>query len=156
MIAEKIEVQMIEVRSLASHDRDAWDRLYAGYAEFYKVSQTAEMREVLWGWLHDPSMPSEGLVAMLDGEVVGLAHFRAMPSPLRGQMIGFLDDLFIFPEHRGSGVAQALFDALAEICRQRQWPVMRWITRDDNYRARAVYDRLAEKTNWLTYELYPE
>jgi hypothetical protein len=31
--------------------------------------------------------------------------------------------------------------------------VIRWITREDNYRARAVYDRIATKTNWTTYDL---
>jgi hypothetical protein len=31
--------------------------------------------------------------------------------------------------------------------------VIRWITADDNYRARAVYDRLGERTKWLTYDI---
>jgi hypothetical protein len=31
--------------------------------------------------------------------------------------------------------------------------VIRWITADDNYRGRTVYDRVADKTKWLTYEI---
>jgi hypothetical protein len=31
--------------------------------------------------------------------------------------------------------------------------VIRWITADDNYRARAVYDRVATRTKWVTYDL---
>jgi hypothetical protein len=30
---------------------------------------------------------------------------------------------------------------------------MRWTTADDNYRARATYDRLAKRTMWITYEM---
>ena len=33
------------------------------------------------------------------------------------------------------------------------WGVMRWITRENNYRARGLYDKLAEKTDWALYEM---
>jgi hypothetical protein len=33
--------------------------------------------------------------------------------------------------------------------------VIRWITAENNYRARGVYDRLATRTNWVTYDLLP-
>jgi hypothetical protein len=36
---------------------------------------------------------------------------------------------------------------------RREWSVVRWITAEDNYRARAVYDRLAERTKWITYDI---
>jgi hypothetical protein len=31
--------------------------------------------------------------------------------------------------------------------------VIRWITADDNYRARAKYDQLASRTPWITYDM---
>ena len=31
-----------------------------------------------------------------------------MPSPLRGQDIGFLDDLFVDPKHRGQKIGEKL------------------------------------------------
>ncbi|WP_238377070.1 hypothetical protein [Neptunomonas antarctica] len=33
------------------------------------------------------------------------------------------------------------------------WPLVRWITAENNYRARSVYDKLATKTHWQTYQL---
>jgi len=30
---------------------------------------------------------------------------------------------------------------------------VRWITRDDNVRAKSLYDKVSEKTNWDVYEL---
>jgi hypothetical protein len=45
---------------------------------------------------------------------------------------------------------------LAQLGRQRGWSVIRWITAEANYRARAVYDRKAGRTKWLTYDLKPE
>ena len=41
-------------------------------------------------------------------------HYREMPSPLRGQNVGFLDDLFVHPDYRGKSVVDELFAALRQ------------------------------------------
>lgn len=134
-------------------DRPEWERLYAGYADFYKVTQTPEMRATVWGWIHDPAHGTRAFVAEDQGRLVGLAHFRPFARPLAASTGGFLDDLFVDPAARGSGAAEALISALAEEGRHQGWTVIRWITAEDNYRARALYDRLAEKTRWATYDI---
>jgi len=144
---------MVKIRGLRAADRAAWEQLYAGYAAFYKVTQTPEMRETVWGWLHDPAHGSEALVAEIDGAVVGLAHFRPFARPLSASVGGFLDDLFVNPDLRGSGAAEALLKALEAEGRSRGWTVIRWITAEDNYRARGLYDRVADKTKWVTYDI---
>lgn len=141
------------VRVVAAADFEAWAQLYAGYAAFYKVSQTPQMRETVWGWLHDPAHQTEGLVAERGGQLLGITHFRAFARPLSASTGGFLDDLFVGPEARGSGAAAALIAAVADVGRARGWTVIRWITADDNYRARQLYDKVAVKTAWATYDL---
>jgi GNAT superfamily N-acetyltransferase len=141
------------IRAVAAADRTAWDRLYAGYAAFYKVTQTDAMQDRVWSWLMDGGHSNEGLVAELDGAVVGLAHFRPYAQPLSASVGGFLDDLFVDPDLRGSGAAAALIKGLEDLGRARGWSVIRWITADDNYRARGLYDRLADKTKWVTYDI---
>jgi GNAT superfamily N-acetyltransferase len=144
----------VRVVPVAAEHRAEWECLYAGYAAFYRGEQTPAMRAIVWGWLHDPAHEVEGLVALAaDGRPVGLAHFRPFVRPLAASTGGFLDDLFVAPEARGTGAAQALIAAVAERGRAQGWTVLRWITAEDNYRGRAVYDRLAEKTRWLTYEI---
>ena len=144
---------MITVRAVRAEDRATWDLLYAGYAAFYKVDQTPAMRDTVWGWLLDAGHSSEGLVADLDGVLVGLAHFRPFARPLSASTGGFLDDLFVGPEARGSGAAEALIAALKDLGQARGWTVIRWITAEDNYRARGLYDRVADKTKWATYDI---
>jgi GNAT superfamily N-acetyltransferase len=143
----------MKIRPLAASDRAAWGALYAGYAAFYKVEQTEAMRDTVWDWLMDAGHGTEGLVAEIDGEVAGLAHFRAFARPLSASSGGFLDDLFVSPAARGSGAAEALIAALADLGRGRGWTVIRWITAEDNYRARGLYDRVADKTKWVTYDI---
>lgn len=143
----------MQIRAVQPGDRQEWDGLYAGYAAFYKVTQTPEMRDTVWGWLHDPGHATEGLVAEDGGRLLGLAHFRAFARPLSASTGGFLDDLFVDPAARGSGAAEALLTALSAIGSARDWTVIRWITADDNYRARGLYDRLADRTKWITYDI---
>ena len=146
----------MEIRTVNEADRDAWERLYRGYAAYYKVETNSTKLDTLFSWLCDPEHVCEGLVAEESGQLIGLAHFRAMPSPLRGADVGFLDDLYVDPAQRGSGAARALIHAVDDIAGQREWDVVRWITRDDNYRARGLYDKLSTRSNWLVYEMTAE
>lgn len=143
----------VAVRPVAAGDRAAWDELYAGYAAFYRVDQTAAMRDRVWGWLMDAGHPVTGMVAVRGGVPVGLAHVRPFHRPLSASAGGFLDDLFVAPAARGAGAVQALIAGVAEHGRTQGWTVIRWITAEDNARARAVYDKVASKTAWVTYDI---
>ena len=109
--------------------------------------------QTVWSWLHDKSHEVEGLVYEVDGNIVGLAHYRRMSRPLRGQDIGFLDDLFVDPDHRGQRIGEKILNELKKISKSKGWNLVRWITREDNVRAKSLYDRISEKTNWDVYEL---
>lgn len=143
----------MQIRRPEAGDYDAWARLYAGYAAFYRVEQTEEMRARVWSWLHDPGHEVQGLVAEVDGNLVGLAHFRPFARPLSASVGGFLDDLFVEPAARGTGAAKALIAAVESEGRARGWTVIRWITAENNYRARGVYDQVATRTPWVTYDI---
>jgi len=142
----------ITVSTPKAEQFESWCELYRGYAKFYEVPMPDTTLDTVWGWLHDADHPSCGLLASLHDQAIGLAHFRDMPSPLRGSTVGFLDDLFVSPDYRGSGAVNALLTELTVIGKQRDWPLIRWITRDNNYRARAFYDRNATRTDWVTYQ----
>jgi len=142
------------VTNTSRQDRAQWQSLYHGYAEFYQVPMDDEILETVWGWIHDECNPFFGLIAKdEEGKALGLMHCREMASPLRGAHVGFLDDLFVVPKARGQGVVEALYESLGDLASGRDWPFVRWITAEDNDRARAVYDRLAGKTSWVTYQM---
>ena len=147
----------ISIQAVRSADRMQWQQLYYGYAEFYKVPMNQEILDTVWSWIHDPDQAFYCLIAKTAaGEGVGLMHYRAMPSPLRGAKVGFLDDLYVTPSARGQGIVDQLFEQLNREAKLQRWPMVRWITADNNYRGRAVYDKLAEKTQWNTYQMTVE
>ena len=144
----------IVVSELSLQDRVEWEALYYGYAKFYKVPMNQEILDTVWSWIFDKNNAFYALVAKDDaGRYLGLMHYRAMPSPLRGKLVGFLDDLFIKPEFRGNGIVDALYEALKRSALDKGWPFMRWITAENNYRGRGVYDKLSDKTQWVTYQM---
>lgn len=64
-----------------------------------------EILDNVWAWIMDVDHGFYCLLAKDEtGQCVGFMHYRAMPSPLRGKMVGFLDDLFVEPKCRGNGV----------------------------------------------------
>lgn len=145
---------MLTIRPPQPSDRLAWDALYQGYAQFYQVEQTAEMRDRVWTWVHDAGHETQCLMAFdASGKAIGLAHFRAFARPLSASTGGFLDDLFVDPAARGSQAGTQLIAAIEAIGREKKWSVIRWITADNNYRARTAYDKIATRTGWITYDI---
>ena len=142
------------VAPLDSGHRTDWGALFAAYADFYESRQDAAMRERVWGWLTDPGHELDGLIALdSDGRGIGLVHYRPFVRPLAASTGGFIDDLFVAPAWRGSGVAEALVEAVVQEGRRRGWSVVRWITAESNARARAFYARVADETAWVTYQI---
>ena len=141
------------IRKIQIKDKERWEELYRGYAKFYKVEMNEKILHTVWNWLQDNKHELNGLAYEIDGNIVALAHYRRMPSPLRGQYIGFLDDLFVDPKFRGTKIGEKIINELKEVSKKKGWNLVRWITRNDNLRAKSLYDRVAEKTTWDLYEL---
>jgi GNAT superfamily N-acetyltransferase len=143
------------VTDLDMTDRSAWERLYVGYADFYETSMPPHKLATVWAWLHDPAHDLSAVVVRAEpnGAPVGLAQYRPFARPLRGSVGCFLDDLFVTPELRGQGAAQALLAELRRRSAANGWDVVRWITRASNSVARRLYDQVATATDLVTYDM---
>jgi len=141
------------IREIQLKDKAQWEKLYRDYADFYKVEMNDKILQTVWKWLHNKNHEINGLVYEVNENIVGLAHYRRMVRPLKGQDIGFLDDLFVDPKHRGKGIGEKILNKLKEISKTKGWNLIRWITHNDNLKAKSLYDRVAKKTNWDLYEL---
>lgn len=145
---------MISIRPIIPSDYVSWNALYSAYAEFYQVSQSQQMRDEVWSWLHDQNHEINGFIAIDKKEAaVGLAHYRSFARPLSATIGGFLDDLFVTTSARGNEIGKLLIEAVSKVGKDKSWSVIRWITAENNYRARSSYDKLANQTKWVTYDI---
>ena len=143
----------VVVRPIAPTDHAAWADLFAAYRAFYELDEAPEVVARVWSWIQDGGHETNALVAVDDGEVVGFAHHRLYARPSEGGRGLFLDDLFTRPDVRGRGVGRALIARLAEMAREQGCSKVRWVTAADNAVAQRLYDDVAERTSWLTYDL---
>ena len=143
------------VRPLAASDEARWRELFRGYREFYRLSESEEVVSRVWGWLMDPGHECRALVAEGEDGIVAIGHHRRFSRPSTGTVGIWLDDLFTDPAARGRGAARAILARLAEIAGAEGRSVVRWITAEDNVRARALYDQVATRTHWVTYDTVP-
>ncbi|HLR44508.1 MAG TPA: GNAT family N-acetyltransferase [Brevibacterium sp.] len=143
------------VRPLAQADKARWRGLFRAYRGFYELQDSEELVSRVWGWLMDPVHECQGLVAELDAELVGIGHYRRFARPSTGTVGIWLDDLYTDPAARGGGAGRAIISRLTEIAGAEGRSVVRWITKEDNARARAVYDLVATRTQWVTYDAAP-
>jgi GNAT superfamily N-acetyltransferase len=141
------------VRPVEQRDADAWRRLFRDYGVFYKTEFDDAQLDHVWGLLTTEGSGVDALVAEVDGAVVGIAHYRSHPDTFSTGNDWYLDDLFTDPSARGTGVASALIERLSELARATGPGTLRWITAEDNVTAQRVYDRLAKRTTWVTYEI---
>ncbi len=140
------------IRPLEQRDRTEWGRLYELYLRFYETSLDADQLTTVWGWLNGGD-ELHGLVADSGDGLVGLAHYRVFLRPSAAQAAAYLDDLFVDPAARRRGVADTLLTAVEDSAAERGLNLVRWITAADNLTARAVYDRRAKATSWVTYDM---
>lgn len=145
------------VRRVRADDAPQWQRLYAAYREFYAMPPQPDVVATAWAWVLGEQHGMTGLVATApDGTtLLGLANLRTFARPTTGTMGLYLDDLFTDPSARRTGAGSALLEAAAALAAQRGASVVRWITATDNTTARAVYDRHATATPWVTYDMAP-
>lgn len=145
---------MTEIRPIEPADHDAWRELFREYGVFYETVFTDEVFDGVWRWLLDPAHEVSALVAVdeREGELVGFAHIRRVADTFTAGPSWFLDDLYVAPQHRGSGVARALIERGYADATAAGGGTFRWITAADNETAQLLYDRIATRAGWVVYE----
>ena len=139
------------IRPIKAEDRTGWDELWAGYLEFYKTELTNEQTELTWQRILDEDYGIHGLVAEVDGTLVGLAHFSFTHSTWAEAQDLYLEDLFVSSTVRGQGIGKALILQLGEIAREVGSRKVWWETQAHNEVARRLYDSVGELSEFVKY-----
>jgi len=131
--------------------------LVRAYCDFYEVAPTDRaLLDMSRALLADPLREGMQLLARDDaGRPIGFATLFWTWQTLEGARVGVMNDLFVAPEARGTGVADALITACLERCREHGASQLVWQTARDNARAQAIYARVGgiPDDRWLDYAL---
>lgn len=146
----------VAVRPLDSEDEPRWRELWAGYLDFYKCPNLpAKITDHTWSMLTDgpqsgPRPDVFGLVAELEGRVVGIVNCVLHANTWVDRPICYLEDLFVDPAVRGQGAGKALIEGVYARAQREGWGQVYWRTAETNP-ARKLYDQVAGKIDFVTY-----
>jgi ribosomal protein S18 acetylase RimI-like enzyme len=143
------------IAPLDKGDDDAVLPLIADYQRFYGVDAPDEARNrAFFARFLGTSDAGCILGAQRDGRLVGYACLYFAPSSVEAEDIVILNDLYVVPDARGSGVGRRLIDATTALAGAREARRVRWSTAIDNRRAQRLYETMgAERTTWFEYEV---
>jgi GNAT superfamily N-acetyltransferase len=150
---------MSERSSIALVGRDDFPDLLPlvrAYCDFYDVNPSDDaLLELSEALCSDPAREGVQLIARDgNGRATGFATIYWTWSTTRASRLGVMNDLFVAPEARGTGLAEQLIEACREQCRAHGATALSWQTAPDNHRAQAVYDRVGgTREQWVDYWL---
>jgi GNAT superfamily N-acetyltransferase len=143
------------IRPVLSADREQWAVLWEGYNAFYgRSGATALDREITrttWARFFDQAEPVHALVAESGDQLIGLTHYLFHRSTTAIALTCYLQDLFTAEAARGRGVGRALIEAVYDAASRAGAPRVYWQTHETNQVARALYDRVAERSGFIVY-----
>jgi GNAT superfamily N-acetyltransferase len=123
----------VTVRPIRPDDVPAVVGLLRELAEYEKAAHEVRLTD---SQLHDRLFGEApalfGHVAEVDGEVVGMALWFLNFSTWRGTHGIYLEDLYVQPEHRGTGLGKELLRTLAALCVERGYSRLEWWVLDWN------------------------
>jgi GNAT superfamily N-acetyltransferase len=145
--------RVVSIRDVSAGDEGAWRRYWADYQTFYEVSHPETLTATTWHRLLDPQSPVFGLVAEVDGRVVGIANCVMHASTWSIAPFCYLNDLYVDAEVRGASIGKALIDELVARGKEEGWGRVYWMTHQNNARARRLYDRYGPASGFISYVL---
>ena len=92
------------------------------------------------------------MVAERDGKLIGLAHYLFHRSTWLVGPACYLNDLFVDPRGRRSGVARKLIEAVCDAASTAGASKVYWLTHESNAAARLLYDQVAHHGGFIEYE----
>jgi GNAT superfamily N-acetyltransferase len=141
----------VAIRPLGPEDRADWEPLWAGYLAFYEATIPSTVTQTTWARLNDPAEPMHALGAFVDGQLVGIVHYLFHRSTWTTGDYCYLQDLFTAEAARGRGAGRALIEAVYERARAADASRIYWLTQEGNATARALYDKLADRSGFIQY-----
>jgi GNAT superfamily N-acetyltransferase len=144
------------IREARPEDVPAVVGLVHELAEYERSPELCTLTEdQLHAALFGPEAVARCHVAEVGGEVVGCAIWFRNFSTWRGVPGIYLEDLFVRPSHRGSGLGKALLAELAAVCVERGYARLEWQVLDWNEPSIGFYRSLGAVAmdEWTTYRL---
>ena len=136
----------LSIRPASSADLPLIAALIRDLADYEKLADEVRFDETVLGEkLFGPRPYAEVLIGEIDAEPQGFALFFHNFSTFEGRPGIYLEDLFVRPAARGSGLGKALLAQLAALAVERGCARLEWSVLDWNEPAIGFYEKLGAR-----------
>lgn len=136
----------ISIRPASAADLPLIAQLIRDLAEYERLAHEVRFDDdVLNAKLFGPRPYAEVVIGEIDGHPQGFALFFHNFSTFEGRPGIYLEDLFVRPEARGSGLGKALLSHLATLAVERDCARLEWSVLDWNEPAIGFYKKLGAR-----------
>ncbi len=141
------------IRPLEARDAAEWRALWTDYLRFYETAVPDAVKDSTFDrLLGRDARDFNGLVAETAGRLTGLVHFLFHRHAWKIEEVCYLQDLFVVPAARGTGLGRALIEAVYAAADAKGAPSVYWLTQDFNHTARRLYDSVGVLTPFIKYQ----
>lgn len=132
---------MIRIHQAGLNDLDTLEKLFSGYLAFYeRTHEGAAIKQFLSDRISNKQ--SIIFIAASDGEARGFTQLYPAFASLSLKPSWILNDLFVMPDARGIGVANALMTAARQLAAETNACEIFLQTARSNHKAQALYEKL--------------
>ena len=146
----------LSIRSATPADISLIGQFIRDLAEYEKLAHEVRFDEAVMAQkLFGPRPYAEVLIGKIDGTPQGFALFFHNFSTFEGRPGIYLEDLFVRPDARGSGLGKALLGKLAALAVERDCARLEWSVLDWNTPAIDFYKALGARPmdEWTVYRV---
>jgi GNAT superfamily N-acetyltransferase len=146
----------LTIRPAIAADLSLIAELIRALADYEKLANEVRFDDaVLAAKLFGPRPYAEVIIGEVDGVAQGFALYFHNFSTFEGRPGVYLEDLFVRPQARGSGLGKALLAELARIAVERDCARLEWSVLDWNEPAIGFYKALGAKPmdEWTVFRV---
>ncbi|KQQ53534.1 GNAT family acetyltransferase [Pseudomonas sp. Leaf127] len=141
----------LQIRPVSPQDHAAWLALWQAYLRFYQTELSDEVSASTWQRLLDEQEPTHAALAWQGAQAVGLVNFIFHRSNWSIEDACYLQDLFVDPHQRGTGVGRHLIEYVYARAQEQGSRKVHWLTHETNATAIRLYERIAERAGFIQF-----
>ncbi|GAB3609962.1 GNAT family N-acetyltransferase [Humibacter ginsengiterrae] len=143
---------MVRIAPVRPEDRAEWLELFRGYLTFYAAHLDEATIDALFTRLLDTEIHG-ALARDEQGRAIGLVHWLTHAATWTTADYCYLEDLFVSPDARRTGAGAALIEHVRAWAEEHGSAKVYWLTAETNATARSLYDRVAQRSGFIHYEI---
>ncbi|GAB3803334.1 GNAT family N-acetyltransferase [Humibacter antri] len=143
---------MVTITPVRAEDRAEWLELLHGYLVFYEEDLDEATIDSLFSRVLESEIHG-ALARDAEGRAIGLVHWLTHAATWTRRDYCYLEDLFVAPGARRMGAGAALIEHVRAWAEEHGSAKVYWLTAETNATARSLYDRVAQRSGFIHYEV---